>query len=325
MKRLIARLQRRRLKSAEPDPILLSRRRIYILPTRAGVLFSLVITVMLLGSINYNNNLGLWFTFLMISTAFVTMLHTHRNLSGLIVRRGQAAPVFAGDIAHFELLLNAPKPPHRTAIALQARGQAPIVNALTALPNANVFATVKLSATQRGVLTLGRCEVFTEYPLGLFRAWSWIHPDIRCIVYPAPERGPVPAVPLLDADASSTRQGQAGREDFHDLRTYRAGDSSRHLAWKHSAFGPTPYTKQFEGDAGGEAWLDWDQLPDLAPDARLARLCRWVLDSHRAGYRYGLRLPGNTIALDRGEHHKRRCLEALALLRLPGLTGGTPP
>lgn len=322
MKRLVARLIRRRAKVAEADPIRLGRRRIYILPTRAGVLFAVVVAVMLLGAINYNNSLGMGFTFLLISMAVVTMLHTHRNLSGLLIRSGQASPVFAGSMARFEILLSARKAPARTAIAVRVNDQPPILHAVSAAHDSQTVAALNIPAAQRGVLRLGRCEVSTTYPLGLFRAWGWVHPDLTCLVYPRPETGAVPAIPLQQADASTSHKGLSGREDFRGLHAYRPGDSPRHLTWKPGAFGPHPFTKQFEGDAGGQAWLDWDQLQNLQPEERLSRLCRWVLDSHREGHRYGLRVPGTTIELGSGEQHKRRCLEALALLKLPGLTGG---
>ena len=323
-RRLATRLSRRASR-AEPEPIRLGRRRIFILPTATGVLFAVVLTVMLIGALNYNNNLGLGFTFLLASTALVAMLHAHRNLLGLRIRSAAAAPVFAGGVARFELRLQAPKPPDRAAIALQADGQPPVVNAVPATPGNVVVAALSVPAPQRGLLALGRCRVFTDYPLGLFRAWSWIHPGLQCVVYPRPEPGTVPPVPSRSADSSAAGRGGAGREDFQGLRAYRMGDSWRHLAWKAAPLGPVPYTKQFEGNAGGDRWLEWDRLAGLDPEARLSRLCRWVLDSQTAGYRYGLRLPGVEIELGTGEPHKHRCLEALARFEVATVTIGDRP
>ena len=42
-------------------------------------------------------------------------------------------------------------------------------------------------------------------------------------------------------------------------------------------------------------------------------LCHWVLQADRFGQSYGLRVPGNTIVPARGDAHRTRCLEALAL------------
>ena len=49
-------------------------RRIYILPTRQGMGFAAAVSVMLLGSINYDNALGYVLSFLLVSAALVSML-----------------------------------------------------------------------------------------------------------------------------------------------------------------------------------------------------------------------------------------------------------
>lgn len=296
-----------------------------MLPTRAGVLFLLVVVVMLVGSVNYNNNLGIGFSFLLVGLALVSMLHTYRNLVGLQLRSKAGQAVFCGALATFNLQLSATKPPDRHAIALQIGPRPPVLHAVSATPDTNTTALLRVPAPRRGLLPLGRCRISTVYPLGLFRAWAWIRPGASCLVYPRPEEGPVPPIPLSAAAASMSQRGGSGREDFRGLRTYRPGDSPRHLAWKQAPLGPQPYTKQFEGDAGGEAWLDWDQIPGLGPEQRLSRLCRWVLDSHAAGHRYGLRLPGVHIPLGNGEGHKQRCLETLARFEIPQLRQGSTP
>lgn len=314
--RLAERLKRR-IGSCEQEPIRLHRRRIFILPTRAGVLFAAVVLLMLLGSLNYNNNLGLAFTFLLIGTALVAILHTYRNLTGLQIGGGHTTAVFAGGVAQFDLHVQASKPPDRVAIAFSNHGHGPNLYAVKAGPGVGAVVALSVPAPQRGILALGRCSVSTTYPLGLFRAWSWVHPCAHCIVYPRPETGPVPPAPPVAADSSANRRGSAGREDFHGLRAYRRGDSRRHLAWKAAPLGPEPYAKQFEGDSGGACWLDWTAVQHLDLEARLSRLCRWIVDSHAAGRRFGLSLPGLRIDLGNGDAHKRRCLEALATWDLP--------
>jgi len=51
-------------------------------------------------------------------------------------------------------------------------------------------------------------------------------------------------------------------------------------------------------------------------ETRLSILAHWVLQAEEFGQGYGLRLPGVRIAPDRGEAHRARCLEALALFEL---------
>lgn len=90
----------------------LERRRIYALPTRYGLLFTAMLLVMLLGSINYNNSLGFMLTFLLASLGLISILYTYRNIAHLQVRSGKASPTFAGREArfmvHLQIRINCP-------------------------------------------------------------------------------------------------------------------------------------------------------------------------------------------------------------------------
>ena len=66
----------------------LDQRRIFIFPTGYGFLYLLVSVLLFFGGINYENNLILGLCFLMIGLFVVAILHTYRNLSGLILRAG---------------------------------------------------------------------------------------------------------------------------------------------------------------------------------------------------------------------------------------------
>ena len=79
----------------EAGPVQLDRSRIFILPSSTGLLFAMVLLVMLLGAINYANNMGYMFTFLLGSMALVSVLHSYRNLARLQFTAARAVPVFA--------------------------------------------------------------------------------------------------------------------------------------------------------------------------------------------------------------------------------------
>jgi hypothetical protein len=61
----------------------------------------LALVVMLLGAINYNLALGHALVFLLAGLGVVGMIHTFRNLFGLVITPGRCEPVFAGETAHF--------------------------------------------------------------------------------------------------------------------------------------------------------------------------------------------------------------------------------
>jgi uncharacterized protein (DUF58 family) len=296
----------------ERDVVVLVHRRVYIVPARLGLFFAATALVLLVGSINYALSLGFALTFLLAGSALAGMVQTARNLARMAISVGRATPVFAGEAAQFRLVLDSQAPFDRPAILVRhlSSGAQVVVD----VPRySQVEAVLPVPASRRGWMPLGRVMLETRFPLGLFRAWSYVEPDARCLVYPRPERSPLPR-PIADA-ASGTAQARAlGNEDFAALRNYQRSDSPRHVAWKVVARTEEMLTKQFAGDAVRELWLDWSLLPGaLGVEQRLSRLAGWVLLAEASGALYGLRLPGTEIEPGRGDSHSATCLRALAL------------
>lgn len=306
---LLAQLVRGR--GSEAGPIVLDRRRIYILPTRLGLIFALFLLAMLIGSINYGLSLGYILTFLLGGVAVVGILHTYRNLQGLRIADAGATPAFAGEDAVFHLLFEAPA--ERLALSLRWRGEASVMFDIEAAQRIGV----RVPAPQRGRLKPGRFTLSTVYPLGLFRAWSYIEFDHAAIVYPKPGEMP-PDFLAAGEDDADTRPGPGeGSEDFAGLRAWQPGDSPRQVAWKVAARSDLLATKRFSDVEGSSVLIDWARLAGADTETRLAQLTRWVLDAEQAGLRYGLRIPGRDLAPGNGAAHRQQCLEALALHGLP--------
>jgi uncharacterized protein (DUF58 family) len=291
----------------------LDRRGIYILPTRNGMIFALVLLVILAGAMNYQNSMGYLLTFLTASIALLGMIYTQHNLNGLQIQSGTTQAVFAGQDAPFSLNLSHITPRDRCAIQLQAANQNESVIAHLLHDHTVTHVELPVTSTQRGYLKLPRVRIFSEFPLGLFYAWSWIELDGRCLVYPAPAEH-APKFEHRGYSGNKRSREQFGQDDFAGLRAYQPGDPPRHLAWKSIARSGVWQTKQFHADAGEELWLSWNQLPDtLGVEQRLSILCRGVLDAHRQGLNYGMEIPGVRIDTGGGLEHRHACLKALAL------------
>lgn len=294
----------------QPAPHLTHGRNVYILPTRRGVFFAIVLVLMLIGAINYSNNLGYLFTFLLGSVAVVAILHTYRNLLRLEIRAAAVPAVHAGDIAPLPVIIDNRGQTERLALEISLPGLIPPA-ILDAGPGQTV-AELDLPTTRRGRQPLPRILLATRFPLGLFVAWTHVHLDQSHLVYPAAAKsGPVPPASLYSLSLTGD-QGH-GRDDFAGLRNYHPGDSLRHVHWKALARQQGMLTKQFGGDRAEELWLDWDTLSGHDTEARLSILTRWVIEAERDGLCYGLRLPGARIPPGHGPAHRHRCLEKLAL------------
>ncbi len=291
--------------------IVLTRRELFMLPTRHGLLFALMLLVLLLAAVNYANGLAYVLLFLLAAIAVVSMLYTHRNLLHLRIGPGACPPVFAGEDARIGVCLYNDGQQARFGIGVRQDRTLLARVDLPAQQNVCVYLTV--STRKRGYVYAPSFLVYTRYPLGLLRSWSRrLALEQRCLVYPHPG----PSHPLV---ATGAAQGSAlsaigpGDHDFIGLRGFYPGDSPRHVHWKAVARGQGMHTKQFGGTEGGMVWLDWDALPGMDTEARLSQLCRWVLDAEQIAAQYGLRLPGRTIMPGHGLQHRHACLEALAL------------
>ncbi|MDJ0808253.1 MAG: DUF58 domain-containing protein [Gammaproteobacteria bacterium] len=299
-------------RSAKPAPggyYRISARSIYILPTKQGLTLALVLLLMLIGSVNYASNLGYLVTFFLGGIWLTSILHTWRNLLGLCLYPGQATPVFAGQEAGFTVHLRNPSGLPRFGILISAEGGG---SAACDLPGeADSTLVLAYPARTRGDLKLRNVSIHSRYPFGLFHAWTYAQPKMCCLVYPKPaDRGEPPS----EVTYRSSDEGDkgVGADDFVGLRSFRYGDSPRHIDWKTMARERGLHTKLFGGDRSEQISLDWDLLDDPDPEVRLSMLCRYILQAHERQHAYRLKLPGLTIPTGSDEAHKQRCLASLA-------------
>jgi uncharacterized protein (DUF58 family) len=294
----------------EHGSIVLTQRRIFILPTRQGFGLALALILMLLGDINYNLSLGYALTFLLATMAVISMLHAFRNLAHLEVNAGRAESVFCGDVAHFELHFKSRIA--RYQLTLRDAGGHTVSFDLPATENHTVFFPVQTPL--RGWLQAGRLTLYTEFPLGLFHAWSYLHFDTRCLIYPKPKTDAAP--PQGNVPDGAGQHSVKGDDDFAGLRNYAAGDPLPRIAWKAYARGHALQVKQFATQTGEEVWLNLADTPDIDLEDKLSRMTRWVLDAEEQGVRYSLSLPDGELPAGSGAAHRDACLRRLALFGL---------
>jgi len=297
---------------ADHEPVVLRHSRIYILPTKRGLAFLGTLAMMLLTSLNYGLSLGFAVTFLLGGLAAAALLHTFRNLAGIELAPLAAGETFAGGALPFTLALAGGATP-RHAITLAAGGSVPVT--VDAIPDAALPVTLELPALRRGSIALGRVTLSSDYPLGLWRGWAYVHFPLAGVVFPAPEIGAPPLPPgRFGQDAHGASRGDDA--DLAGLRGYQSGDPLQRVAWKAVARGAGWYTKQFEGGGGGgPAELAWQALPSaLDVEARIARLTAWVLAAERVARPFALWAPGVALPAGQGREHRRAALTALALL-----------
>jgi uncharacterized protein (DUF58 family) len=283
---------------------------VYILPTGVGLVFALMTFAMLLGSMNYNNNLSFLLTFMLIGVGFVAMHQCQRNLVDLELSFAGTEPVFAGQAAMFRIAVTNRSRNARRRIRLYT--DEALSDAQDLEPGESRIFVLPVRTAERGWVTLERFGVRTLFPFELFRSWAWLHMEPRGLVYPRPAED-APEPPASQTALGHRQHDARGEEDFAGLRKFHPGDSPRNVAWKAYARNGALLSKQFSGADISSQWFDFDEVPVQDAERRLSILTRWVVEADRTREDYGLRLPGREYTPAHGEAHRQHCLEALAL------------
>ena len=293
-------------------PLTLAYRQIFILPTRFGWILGLIAFAMLMGSLNFNNNLGLFTTFLVAGIALLSLHIAYRNLEGVSIRGCSADPVFSGNDLILTVQLADSSHRLRSGIRLTGpAGEAPVsVTDLQADQDDQL--SLAIPTIQRGWLQVGRLRLSTRHPLGLFEAWSVFWPEQSFLIWPQPA-DQAPPLPTSARQRESEQPGDEG-DEFHGLRDWREGDPIHRIAWKASQRHQDLLARQFSRPARDELMLSLEQAPGLTREQRISVVTRWLLDADRSGARFGLDLGSVRIAPDSGAKHRTRCLNALAEL-----------
>jgi uncharacterized protein (DUF58 family) len=309
----------RRRQGEDTLPLTLQRRRLYILPTRAGLGFGVLLLFMLVAGLNYANSLALFLTFLLSGFALVTMHLCHRNLHGTSLFSAHAPPTFAPRPGNLRLTLE------NKALLPRYRIESSVSNEPTLAADVPADGRQQLelpvAAPKRGIVTVDRLRLTTTHPFGLFRTWTWVHTPIEMLVYPRPA-GSLPMPTLSGRKSGQRSQGHSGADEWHGLRPFRDGDSPRQVDWKAYAREAPLLVKEYSAMGSELRVFDFQQLTHLDTEARLEQLARWVVDAEEKGDRYGLELPGVHIAPDHGTDHRHQCLAALALHGIAGAAHG---
>ena len=293
------------------DSLLLTQRNVYILPTRAGWMLASTLIVLLIGSINYQLNLGYLLTFLLAGSAAAGMVVCHNTLRGLRLHLLPPQPLFAGGLATLDVkLVNTRRTPrHAIALALldtdhwswadvPAQGEATV--------------QVSFKPARRGLHRVPTLTAETRFPLGTFRVWTVWRPAAQVLVYPAPEPMPPALPPGEPRSGAGLAGGARASGEFDGVRAYQRGDPMKLIVWKKFAKSDELVSRDTLHMQRQELWLDFARIGGLDVEGRLSRLAAWVLMADEQGLDYGLRLPGVEIKPASGPAQRLRCLEALA-------------
>ncbi len=292
-------------------------RNLSLRPTQWGILFGFITIALLLISIHYNISLGYYLSFLMMGLSMIALIHTWQNISHLEIDTTLLTPpVFLGETTFARIKIHNTKPFPRYAINIEYPTYAVIDDDIIA--NGDTLYSVPIKATERGWLHLPKFNIFSEFPLGLFRISAIFDSTTSVLVYPRPLPSKPEETQATSSDSmvnlSDLQRINKGSDEFNGHRAYQTNDPIQRIDWKASSRNDTLLTKAFMANQAQSVWLDWRRTEGLPYEDRISRLTYAVTAAHNSQQPYGLKLPTVVFSPNLGFNHYHQCLQALALM-----------
>lgn len=292
------------------DKIKCHNRRLYILPTRFGVMYSFLLLVIFLAAINYQNSLSFALSFLLTAIGIISLWQTHRNMLNIEIALIKPKAVFSKEPLELEFKIYNPHQFEHYSIGIQYQQSEPTYFSLK--PQSHQKESLRLKTKHRGEFNLDGITFFTRFPTGLFHCWSWLQFTQTITVYPKPMDTTLSAYSNEQSEDGLTKISSQDGDDFAGLRDYKQGESLKHISWKALAQGKGKLTKTYQGHAQPNLWFDWDLIQAVSIEDKISKLTSLVLKAHAQNQTFGMKLPNTTIDLANGSSHKNQCLHQLA-------------
>ncbi|ABZ76424.1 protein of unknown function DUF58 [Shewanella halifaxensis HAW-EB4] len=297
------------------EQITLSHKSIFILPTGFGLAWIFLFVLLFLFGTNYQNNLVMGLSFLLLSIFNTCIIYSYKNLAGLTLSSSKASNGFAGQAVYFPINLSSPN----NAYEIQLNFQNQPLEVVKTVNSHQTQTLVTYNHSHRGINRPGRIKIETRYPLGLCRAWSHIDLALAQLAFTQPiiDPNPIQLSANQSDDPQDTGKYVAGVDEYKGLKEYQVGEPLKQVAWKQWAQGRGMLTKEFEEPQGAPMWLS---LQATANDIELALShLSWHTEQLSAkNQAFGLIIDGVSIPPAHGEQHRVQVQTQLALFSSDG-------
>lgn len=228
----------------------LHQREILIFIYKHGFLYLILILITFIAGINYANNLILGFCFLISAVLCISFYLTFKQLHQLQI---EVYCPEIGQLGHHVVIKILIKQQDQLSRYLQIKVQNQLYQILVDQKQQQV--ELVLEASKRGKFELPRIEIFSTYPFGLVRAWTYLY--IQQEIWIAPK-----SFDLVLEQQYLSRISHDEIEEFRELRAFQEGDSFQAVSWKQMARGQGLFIKVFENQLNQHLLeIDYAQIP----------------------------------------------------------------
>jgi len=148
---------------------------------------------------------------------------------------------------------------------------------------------------QRGLYEFGAMKIYSTYPLGLVRAWTYLYPKHK--VWIAPK-----AYDWQKEHKNQPTNANDSLDEFKELRAFQQGDSYQNVAWKQVARGQGFFIKMFEAQANHQHLeIDYQKIPAQSHEEKLSFMMGLIEQCEQLGDDYALILPHARLESGQGQ------------------------
>ena len=257
---------------------------------KQGFLYLILILITFIAGINYANNLILGFCFLISAILCISFYLTFKQLHGLHI---EVVTPEIGQVEQALMLKLLFKQPvnHSRYLRVQWQQQEQIFF----LEQAQQTLELPVIPQKRGIYDVDSVKIYSTYPLGLVRAWTYLYPKQK--VWIAPK-----AHDWQKEHKHQSTNANDSLDEFKELRAFQQGDSYQNVAWKQVARGQGFFIKMFEAQANHQHLeIDYQQIPAQGHEAKLSFMMGLIEQCEQLGDDYAVILPHARLESGQGQ------------------------
>ncbi|WP_127715832.1 hypothetical protein [Halobacteriovorax sp. HLS] len=211
--------------------------RTYILPTRYGVIFGIVILIEFMVSITFGHPFAYLITFISSSIIFMSAIYTNSSFQSISTLPIQEDLVEVSQNVIFRLPLELSDKFENKSFRVCDDQTQIYRDEIVTFDKA--YVDIYIGEQMRGVHHINRVKLSTTFPFGLFRAWRYFDIDRKLYIYPKLINSNELMSVMQSNHSSNESVDKVGQnnEDFLEHKKALETDSWRHIDWKAYASG----------------------------------------------------------------------------------------
>lgn len=268
----------------------LTQKDVLVFLYRQGYLYLVLILITFIAGVNYANNLILAFCFLISAILCISFYLTFKQLHGLTIEVVTTPLSQVGSALQLELQFTQTQKQARY-LWIKTQDQLHKI----ALSEHKHSMHLQFLATQRGQFYYPHLQIYTLYPFGLVRGWTYLYLNSSCWVAPK-------ALYKTAENKQQYAHFQPDFDEFRELRDFKIGDSLHAVSWKQAARGQGLYIKVFEQHQQQHSIaIDYAHMPSTSHEEKLSLMMGLVEQCEQQQCAYSVVLGQQHLASAVGE------------------------